>query len=414
MNDKPSILEIAKGLANKEFIFHYQPIISLVTGQICGAEALIRWQKPDGRLIPPAAFIPLAETAGFISEITLEMLPVVVRDLMRVDVCDPLISFSFNTSAKDFGDTRVVDTISSQLAQHAVALGRLNLEITETAFLPLNATTQQALFDIRDLGVKIVLNDFSAGHSTFQYLSLLPFSSLKIAMPLVQRVAKSKFDFRLLRHLVGLGHQLHYDVIAEGVEDAELHHLILSTGCSSAQGYYYAHPLPLEEFMALVEQHRTWVGYPFGLVYLAQMDMIDYARDILREALILHSNPDEPSRQRARARLPELGQLDTAFGKWYYGDKNYVFDQPENFETFGREYEKFQTASVELIELAEQRNPPSGALEQKIAQFGEHSKKLTTILAEIATSSLVKPYLPLKHPERAVTAADGKVTGLGA
>ncbi len=404
MDENPSILEIAKGLANKEFLFYYQPVISLVTGQICGAEALIRWQKPDGRLIPPSAFIPLAESAGFISEITMEMLPVVVRDLVRVDACDPLLSLSFNTSAKDFADTRVVDTISSLLTHHNVTPGRLNLEITETAFLPLNASTQQALFDIRDLGVKIVLNDFSAGHSTFQYLSLLPFSSLKIAMPLVQRIAKSKFDFRLLRHLVGLGHQLNYDVIAEGVEDAELHHLILSTGCSSAQGYYYAHPLPLDDFVALVEKRRSWVGYPFGLVYLAQMDMIDYARDILRESLILHSDPDEQARQRARARLPELGHLDTQFGKWYFGDKNYVFDRPENFEAFGREYEKFQHASVELIQLAEYLNSPAGALAEKIAQFSEHSKTLTTMLAEIATSSLVKPYLPLDRERSEATA----------
>lgn len=401
MRDKPSIVEIAKGLARQEFVFHYQPIISLITGRICGAEALIRWRRTDGRLLPPADFIPLAESTGFISEIIHEMLPVVADDLVRVGGVDPSVSVSFNTSARDFADTRVVDSISTQLTRHQIAPGRLNMEITETAFLPLNASTRQALFNISDLGVKIVLNDFSAGHSTFQYLSELPFSSLKIAMPLVQRIGKSKFDFRLLRHLVGLGHQLHYDVIAEGVEDAELHHLILSTGCTSAQGYYYSHPLPLDDFLALVGRQPSWVSYPFGLVYLAQMDIVDYARDVLRESLILRSSKDGRVRSRARARMPDLGFLETAFAKWYFGTKDYAFERPPDFADFGRDYERFQQASLELIELAEQSGTSWDALTEKIGEFCERSATLSAILAEIASSALVKAYLPAREEAKA-------------
>ncbi|MBI5935882.1 MAG: EAL domain-containing protein [Chloroflexi bacterium] len=391
MNKEISILEIAKGLSNKEFIFYYQPIISLVTGQISGAEALIRWQKKDGRLIPPSSFIPLAEDTGFISEITQEILPMIFEDLLRINESNKSISVSFNTSAKDFTDTRVVDSISQQLSKCEIEPNRLHVEITETAFLPLDASTTQALFDIRDLGLKIVLNDFSAGHSTFSYLSQLPFSALKIAMPLVQRIGTSKLDFRLLRHLVSLGHQLEYDVIAEGVENAELHRLILSTGCASAQGYYYSHPLPLEDFTSLLNKQPSWVDFPFGLVYLAQFDIVDFSRDTIREALIIYSNQDEKTRQRAKARLPELKYSEIEFAKWYSEIKKYEFDLPENISAIGQEYNQFHKTSIELIQLAEQ-NISWDTLEQKIKKFNVHSANLSKILVEIASRTLIKSY----------------------
>ena len=393
MNKEISILDIAKGLSNKEYIFYYQPIVSLVTGKISGAEALIRWQKKDGDLIQPSAFIPLAENAGFISEITQEILPMVFEDLLRIDKDDKSISVSFNTSARDFADTRIVDSISQQLSKYAIEPSRLHLEITETAFLPLDASTRQALYDIHDIGLKIVLNDFSAGHSTFSYLSELPFSALKIAMPLVQRMATSKLDFRLLRHLVSLGHQLKYDVIAEGVENTELHRLILSTGCASAQGYYYSRPLPLEDFITLLKKQPSWVDYPFGLVYLAQLDIIDFKRDVLREALIIYSNQDEQIRQRARERLPELRYLETEFAKWYFKVKEYEFNMPENFAAIGEEYKQFHKTAVELLQLAEQ-NISWNTLDQKIKKLNEHSANLTKILITTSSHTLIKSYYP--------------------
>ncbi len=117
MNNEISILEIANGLLNKEFIFHYQPIVSLVSGQICGAEALIRWQKKDGDLIQPSQFIPLAENAGFISEITQEILSMVFQDLTRINesnksISVPSIHLQETSPIHEYG-TPVLATVSS-------------------------------------------------------------------------------------------------------------------------------------------------------------------------------------------------------------------------------------------------------------------------------------------------------------
>lgn len=393
MTKEISIREIAKGLSNKEFVFYYQPIVSLVTGQICSSEALIRWQTKDGRVILPSEFIPLAESTGYISEITQEILPMVFKDLLRINESNKSISVSFNTSAKDFSDTRVVNTLSQQLSKYEIDPSRLHCEITETAFLPLDARTKQSLFDIRDMGLNIVLNDFSAGHSTVYYLSQLPFSALKIAMPLIQRTATSKMDFRLLRHLVSLGHQLHYDVIAEGVEDSEIHNLILSTGCSSAQGFYYSRPIPLEDFITLFNKQPSWVDFPYGMTYQTQLDLIDVTRDVIREAMIIFSNQDQQIKQRAKARLPDLEIPKTSFSKWYFEIKGYPFHTPEDFAQIGHSYNQFYATAIDLISLSEQ-NPFWEDLERKINIFKEHSENLTNMLIEIASNTLVSSFRP--------------------
>lgn len=282
------ILDIAKALLEKDFVFYYQPIVSLVTGRICGAEALVRWKAKDGKVIPPSGFIPIAEETDLITEFTLEAISAVFRDLPKIDKVDNSIWVSFNTSAKDFADNRVLDHISQNLKNFNLPPNRLHLEITETAFLPLEPRTKQAIYDIHDLGLEIALNDFSTGHSTLDYLSSLPFSILKIAMPIARRMATSSIDWKLFRHLVGLGHQLNYTVIAEGIENNELHGLTLATGCSSAQGFFYSQPLPFDDFISLLRENRKWVDFPYGLMYLAQIDHLDYERDFVREAINIY------------------------------------------------------------------------------------------------------------------------------
>jgi hypothetical protein len=210
-------------------------------------------------------------------------------------------------------------------------------------------------------------------------------------MPLVHKMATSRLDFRLFRHLISLGHQLDYEVIAEGVENDELHKLILSTGCTSAQGYYYSHPLPLESFISLLKEQPSWVDHPFGLFYLSKLDIIDFRRDVLRETLIIYSDQDEQNNQRARARLPELRYSETQFAKLYSEIKKYNSDMPEYFDVIEQEYNQFHKTSVELLQLAEQTKSWE-FLEQKITEFNKHSANLMKVLIEAATYSLEDAY----------------------
>ncbi|HEX7480295.1 MAG TPA: EAL domain-containing protein [Polyangiales bacterium] len=134
-SDVVSIESLRYALAAGELVFHYQPKVSMVLGTVCGAEALIRWCKPDGTMIGPGAFIPLAESTGFITEITRRMLDTLVADLVIARAADPTLTVSFNASARDFEDDRLVEAIVRLLDLGIVAANALEVELTESAVL---------------------------------------------------------------------------------------------------------------------------------------------------------------------------------------------------------------------------------------------------------------------------------------
>jgi EAL domain-containing protein (putative c-di-GMP-specific phosphodiesterase class I) len=396
MNKPIDIGDIAQGLAKKEFLLHYQPIVSLLTGHVCGVEALVRWQKPDGCLIPPAAFIPLAEESGYVSEITNAIVPMLFSDLQEMDQFAPGLMVSFNASSKDFTGRRLADTLSKQLDKTGIEPGRVWVEVTESAFVPFESTTREALYEIRDLGIKIALDDFSASHFTLEHLSQLPFSMLKIALPLVQRIAGSAEDLAVLSHLVDVGHQLNYSVVAGGVETEELHELVLSTGCTSAQGYYYGYPLPLPGFANLMAKHPIWENYPFGSIRLAQVDIVDFTRGVLREVMIEHTSGDQQVRQRAHARLTELRCLETHFTNWYtHVESKCRACMPDKFTAIGREFEELHRSSVDLIHSVEGDGQTWKSLEAKIDSFTQQSAHLSQMLLEVAAKCMLKMHCPV-------------------
>ena len=313
-----ALVDICKALVNQELVYYYQPIVSLITGKICAAEALIRWKREDDSILLPGEFIPLAEEKGLINDITREMLPVLMKDIRTLT---PQLNSDFymavNLSEKDITDESLATVFERELSRNGISSSRVCAEITEQIFMPLNEKSTANLFNLSDQGIKIALDDFSAGHSTLENLTNLPISILKLAMKITRLAPSTRNDFRLLRHLVSLAHQLNLDTIAEGVETKEEFHLLTSTGCTATQGFYFSHPLPLEEFQDLLSKQPSWSEYPFGLEYLAQIDHIDFRRDIIREALTIHTNPDPNARKRALKRLPDLDPDSCLMGKWF-------------------------------------------------------------------------------------------------
>ncbi len=391
---RPNItpLDIRNGLANDEFLFYYQPIVSLVTGHIYNAEALLRWQRPDGTLLSPESFIPLAEERGFITEITQAMYVRLVDDLALISQKDDAVMVTLNLTTADFELENLAAEIGAALAEKRVNPRQFGIEIVESVFMPPNTAVNRAISAFAEQGIPIVLNDFSAGNTTLNYLSRLPLSALKLSMDIVQRAPMSKMDFRIFRHLVGMGHQLHLDVIAEGVENQELYDLILSTGCTAAQGYYFSKPLPLVEFIELLERRPRWGEYPFGLEYLAQIDHIDFRRDVIREALMIYTIADEAIRQRAMARLPQLEHTQCLLGKWYFGVGQEYRGTP-GFERLGEVHQQFHEIARELLQVAEKGNPWDD-LERLITQLTDQSSEMMLTLQSLAKGRLLAQYKP--------------------
>ena len=198
-------------------------------------------------------------------------------------------------------------------------------------------------------------------------------------------------DFRVLRHLVSMAHQLRLDVVAEGVESKEIYGLILSTGCTYAQGYYYSYPLPLSAFIDLVNQQPRWVNYPFGLEYLAQIDHIDFRRDIIREAMIIYTQRDEKTQEKAINRLPALEENKCLLGEWYIEAIRNEYASPE-LVRLQKIHGEFHQTAKDILELAKRGNDWQ-KIEAFIDLLSTQSTEIMQILQKTATKKLLEHYL---------------------
>lgn len=387
-------MDICTGLINKEFEFFYQPIISLNSGQLCGAEALIRWRRPDGSIVPPASFIPLAEETGFITEITKAMYPVLIDDLASIPDIDPSFFITINLTTADLNLEHIAENIGTLLSIKGISHKRLGIEIVESVLLPPNSIVRKTISAFDEQGIPVVLNDFSAGNTTLNYLSQLPLSALKLSLDIVQRAPVTLRDFKIFRHLVSMAHQLKLNVIAEGVENQELYDLILSTGCTSAQGFYFSIPLPKSEFIEFINRQHRWGKYPFGIEYLAQIDLIDFRRDFIREALIIYTNPDDDVKKRARARLPLIRETSELLDEWYFG----VGKENLNLPDIER-LRKIHQQSLEIVKrllLTAESGDTWENMDKLITELTEQSSETMRTLQKLATEKLIAHYAPPK------------------
>jgi EAL domain-containing protein (putative c-di-GMP-specific phosphodiesterase class I) len=317
--------EIAEGLRNDEFILYYQPKASLLTNRIVGAEALARWRRPDGSLVPPGVFIPVAERSPLIKDLTLQLLPKLIDDVvdkrMAGDLC-----VSFNVTARDLEDTvltkRILDAIVHGLPSSAV-----ELEITETQALQGGERMLANVQELAEAGVGLSMDDYGTGYSSMDTLSQWPFTSIKLDQGIVGRMLNSPKNATIVRSSIRLGHELGLNVIAEGVEAPEQHDFLVEAGCRVAQGYLVSRPLPLEAFETFRHNIGTCRGMPIGLVHMAIVDHVQWRRQMVSYAIQRCAlPPDSPVRQIAG--YPPLSLTQCALGKWYIGEGRYFADNP--------------------------------------------------------------------------------------
>jgi EAL domain-containing protein (putative c-di-GMP-specific phosphodiesterase class I)/GGDEF domain-containing protein len=241
--------EIRRALARDEFVLHYQPVVDLGSRRTVGAEALIRWAHPERGLIPPAKFIPAAETSGLIDEIGLWVLRRACAQIKdwRGGETGPL-RIAVNLSARQFLDADLTAHVRRAIDEAAVPADALEIELTETAAMVDYEYTRLAFRKLRDLGVSIAIDDFGTGFASLSHLRRLPFNKLKIDREFVTDVNVRRESQAICRALVGLGAGLGLNVLAEGVETADEVTYLQSLGCQLYQGYVFAKPLPVEDF----------------------------------------------------------------------------------------------------------------------------------------------------------------------
>ena len=237
-----------------ELRLHYQPLVDLRSGRIVAVEALLRWQHPVHGLVPPLAFIPLAEETGLIVPIGQWVLETACRQARAWQLAHPHkdpVRISVNLSARQFAQPDLVGEVALTLAETGLPPGTLELEITESVLM--DDAAVGALRNLRELGVHLALDDFGTGFSSLSYLKHLPLDTIKVDRAFVSGLGEDAADGPIVQAVVGLAHGLGIRVTAEGIETVEQLGWLRRLSCDRGQGFYFARPRPAEEIGELLE-----------------------------------------------------------------------------------------------------------------------------------------------------------------
>ena len=248
---------LREALTKKQFALHYQAQIDS-TGQVTGAEALLRWQHPERGLVSPASFIPLAEESGLILPLGRWVIETACSQLARWSFQPEMkhLTIAVNVSTRQFRHPDFVSEVLMLLAASHADPRRLKLELTESMLAENVEDIVEKMLILQRRGVSFSLDDFGTGYSSLSYLKRLPLAQLKIDQSFVRDVLIDPNDAAIAKTIVALGQSLGLQVIAEGVETLEQKDFLKSTGCHAYQGYYFCRPLPLEEYEAFVLGHQ--------------------------------------------------------------------------------------------------------------------------------------------------------------
>jgi diguanylate cyclase (GGDEF)-like protein/PAS domain S-box-containing protein len=237
--------DMRMALERSEFELFYQPLFRLGDGELVGYEALMRWHHPTRGLLGPGVFIDLAEQTGLIVPLTRWALSVATNQLAiwRRRSPEPL-EVSVNLSLVNLKDYEILNDVSAALEASEIDPSALVLEITESTVMREHDMGREILHELKKLGVRLALDDFGTGYSSLSRLSELPFDSLKIPRPFIERITHDDQDFALTQGIVDLGHHLDLTIVAEGIETPRQLAGVRAIGCELAQGFLFAKPMP--------------------------------------------------------------------------------------------------------------------------------------------------------------------------
>ena len=247
---------LRRALERNELLLHYQPQVNLLSGEMIGTEALIRWQSPERGMIPPLQFIPLAEETGLIIPIGAWVLRTACQQAKTWHDQGNNLVMAVNISARQFQHPGFIDLVEEILAETGLPAQYLELEITESVAMHDAERTTAILHALRAVGIQLSIDDFGTGFSSLAYLRRFPLSKLKVDQSFVRNISVSEHDATIAHTVILLGHSLKLTVIAEGVETKEQLDVLRRLGCEEMQGYYFSRPVPAADLSALLKEGR--------------------------------------------------------------------------------------------------------------------------------------------------------------
>ncbi len=259
--EKTLYIELRRAINNREFILHFQPIVSLAGGSITGFEALIRWLHPEKGLLPPDGFIPLAEKTDLIIALGLWVIEEACGQLVdwqRRFVRDTPLTMSINLSARQFIQHDLIRTIDEAIGRFGLDPSTVRFEITESAFMEDMESANLMLLELKSKKFLLYMDDFGTGYSSLSYLMHFPVDVLKIDKSFVRFMHVDEESEVIVHSVIALAHNLKRRVIAEGVETERHFEILKDLGCDYGQGYYFSRPVEAAGAEDLLRKNLKW------------------------------------------------------------------------------------------------------------------------------------------------------------
>ena len=249
--------ELRNAIEANQLCLFYQPKIRLADNQVIGAEALVRWRHPEKGLVPPMQFIPMAEETGLITPVTEWVIESAIRQAYQWKQVGLTQRIAVNVSARGFHDLALPQRLQRSLATWDLSADFIGIELTESTLMEDVERALRVLTELRELGIEVAVDDFGTGYSSLRYLQRFPTNEIKLDYSFVRAATVEQDALRIVQAVVRLTHDLGRKITAEGVENEDVLALVRKLGCDFAQGYFFAKPMPSDEW---VKWLATWVS----------------------------------------------------------------------------------------------------------------------------------------------------------
>ncbi|MBX3514069.1 MAG: EAL domain-containing protein [Xanthobacteraceae bacterium] len=256
-NRNDPLVQFREAIKNGEIVPFFQPTIDIKTGKLVGAEVLARWRRPDGTMVSPANFIPLAERSGLIYPMTQALMRRTVLEVGDAHVDRPHLNVAFNLYAGHFANDSIIQEIQSIFGSSKIRLNQIVLEVTEREPLPNLDLARDIIGRLQKLGIRVAIDDVGTGHGGLSYLMKLGVDAIKIDKLFIDAINTERYSQTIIETLLELARTMKMEVIAEGVESFDQVEYLQRKGVNQAQGYVFAPALPASSYIALIEATDT-------------------------------------------------------------------------------------------------------------------------------------------------------------
>ena len=377
---------LQQAMLNDELVLYYQPKVSLLSGDVVGAEALVRWSDGVNGILSPSEFLPLAESSGLLHDLTLQLLDQVIDASAGLPSHDPHLSMSINVAPDDLASNAISQRIGKAVDAGRIQPADLQIEITESAVMGNVDKVYDDLVRLKARGIRILMDDFGTGYSSIDRLSQLPFDALKLDQGVVKRMGKSQQNLDVVRSAISMARELGMTSVAEGVETAEAYNFLIAHGCEEAQGFYIAKPMALEDFKIFITQQHDFGGSQLGRVHQASLNLMRFRKNLLDAAFCRRLGNGVALESLADPAL-SAKVSESRLGVWYFG----IGQSLKKYQAFTKiEAPLYEMHDAGLNFLAKlDQDVPEAVLEKALQDLDSHVDHLSALLHALERFLLV-------------------------